>query len=75
MARGYAKLSVKDLADASGVAASTIKRIEAVEGVPNSSASNLDRIQQVLQGHGIRFLEQGEVADGPGVSLETERAT
>lgn len=70
MARGYAKLSVKDLADASGVAASTIKRMEVVEGVPASSGSNLEKVSKALEAQGIQFLENGQVSTGPGVALK-----
>ncbi len=69
MARGYAKLSVKELADVSGVAASTIKRMEAVEGVPASSGSNLEKVQKALEAHGVQFLENGDTASAPGVTL------
>lgn len=70
MARGYAKLSVKDLADASGVAASTIKRMEAVEGVPASSGANLDKVAKALEELGIRFLSTGDIAAAPGVAMK-----
>lgn len=70
MARGYAKLSVKDLADASGVAASTIKRMEAVEGVPASSGANLEKVLKALEEHGVHFLDEGNVAPGPGIALK-----
>ncbi|WP_407491866.1 hypothetical protein [Pseudooceanicola sp. MF1-13] len=69
MARGYAKLSVKELADVSGVAASTIKRMEAVEGVPASSGSNLEKVQKALEGQGVQFLDPGDAACGVGISV------
>ena len=71
MARGYAKLSAKRLADLSEVAESTIKRMELEEGVPNSSGSNLEKVKQTLEAQGIQFLEGGQVATGPGVALNT----
>lgn len=70
MARGYAKFSVKELADASGVAASTIKRMEAAEGVPASSGSNLEKVSKALAKVGVEFLDNGQVATGPGVALK-----
>ncbi|WP_425051520.1 helix-turn-helix domain-containing protein [Psychromarinibacter sp. S121] len=69
MARGYAKLSVKDLADASGVASSTIKRMEAADGVPASSGANLDKVLRALEEQGIQFLDDGDIAGGPGVAM------
>lgn len=71
MARGYAKLSVKELAEVSGVAASTIKRMEAVEGVPSSSGSNLEKVQKSLEECGVQFLKPGDTSSGDGVSLRT----
>lgn len=69
MARGYARLSVKVLAEASGVAESTIKRMELAEGPPSSSGTNLEKVQSTLEGLGVQFLESGAVSNGPGVAL------
>lgn len=68
MARGYARLSVKGLADLSGVAESTIKRMEMVEGSPSSSGANLEKVQKALEDCGVQFLEKGASAFGPGVA-------
>ena len=74
MARGYAKISAKKLAELSEVAESTIKRMELEEGVPNSSGVNLEKVRQALEAQGIQFLDDGQVAGGPGVALkETSR--
>ena len=70
MARGFAKLSVQQLADESGVATSTIKRMEAVEGVPASSGANLEKVQTALEMCGIEFLDPGDTAHGSGVALK-----
>ncbi|MHA7827798.1 MAG: hypothetical protein ACX93P_09575 [Roseovarius sp.] len=70
MARGYARLSVKGLAQMSGVAESTIKRMELSEGAPSSSGTNLDKVQKTLEEQGIQFLDNGHVATGPGVALK-----
>ncbi|MGM0740157.1 MAG: XRE family transcriptional regulator [Pseudomonadota bacterium] len=70
MARGYARLSVKGLAEMSDVAESTIKRMELSEGAPSSSGTNLDKVQKALEEHGIQFLDNGQVASGPGVALK-----
>ena len=41
MARGYLRWSVKELAEASGVSGTTIKRMEDGDGVPKSISDNL----------------------------------
>ncbi|SLN63940.1 hypothetical protein ROA7450_03362 [Roseovarius albus] len=71
MARGYAKLSAKRLAEVSDVAESTIKRMEAIEGIPTASGTNLAKVQQALEAQGIQFLDNGDVAGGPGVALRS----
>lgn len=72
MARGYAKLSAKALAELSGVAESTIKRIELSEGVPTTNAANLDRVKSALEAQGIQFLDADDTAHGPGVALKDD---
>ncbi len=72
MARGYARLSVKGLADLSGVAESTIKRMELSEGPPSSSGANLDKVQTALEGCGVSFLAKGGIASGPGIATVNE---
>lgn len=72
MARGYARLSVKGLADLSGVAESTIKRMELSEGTPTSSGANLEKVQTALEACGVRFLSKGMTTSGPGISCEAE---
>ena len=69
MARGYSKQSVKQLAEASGVGESTIKRMELSEGPPASSGANLAKVKSALEAQGMQFLEGGHVAAGPGVAL------
>lgn len=58
MARGYLRWSVKDLAEASGVSGTTIKRMEDVDGVPNALADNLIAIQRALEAKGIEFIPE-----------------
>ncbi len=72
MARGYARLSVKGLAEMSGVAESTIKRMELAEGSPASSGANLEKVQSSLESCGITFLEKGAVTPGPGVASSAD---
>ena len=72
MGRGYAKLSVKLLAEVSGVAESTIKRMELAEGTPPSSGTNLEKVQTALERCGVQFLGTGDIAKGPGVALASQ---
>lgn len=72
MARGYSKLSVRGLAELADVAESTIKRMEAVDGVPASSGTNLAKVEAALRGVGLEFLEGGDIASGIGVTLEPD---
>lgn len=67
MARGYSKLSVKGLSEASKVAESTIKRMESVDGVPPSSGANLEKVQRALEALGIQFIPEN--GGGAGVRL------
>jgi len=54
MARGYLRWSVRDLAAASEVSEATIKRMEAVDGVPQHVlTANLTKIRATLEGEGI----------------------
>ena len=47
-ARGILKWSVADLAEASDVSASTIKRLESVDDIPNIQTANLQAIYDAL---------------------------
>ncbi|WP_152491106.1 XRE family transcriptional regulator [Roseovarius sp. THAF27] len=60
------------MAEISGVAESTIKRMELVENTPPSSGQNLEKVQTALEGRGIQFLDDGQVATGPGVALKPQ---
>jgi hypothetical protein len=67
MARGHLKWSVERLATDAGIGASTVKRMEATDGVPSASAQNLDAIQRTLESAGVTFI--AENGGGPGVRL------
>ena len=60
MARGYLRWSVADLARASGVGASTIKRAELVDGAPPITGPNLGAIRTALEDAGIDFTSDDE---------------
>ena len=56
-----------DLSLVSGVGVATIKRIEAIDGLPSANARTLDALVKSLEGLGIEFI--GSYDDGPGVRL------
>jgi len=66
-ARGILRWSLRDLAKASGVSVPTIQRMEACDGVPKSTATNLDLVERALEKAGIEFIDQN--GGGPGVRL------
>ena len=68
-ARYALRWSVADLSEKSGVSTSTIKRLEAGEGVPSISARNLAALQAVLEAAGIEFI--GRPGDAPGIRMHT----
>ena len=72
-ARGLVKWSQDRLADASGVAISTIRRMEANEGLLRGNAENVWKIQRALEDAGVVFIDEN--GGGPGVRLRnpTER--
>jgi hypothetical protein len=70
MARGYLRWSVKDLAEASGVAESTIKRMELQEGFPDSKGSNIKAVYEALVDAGVTFLPE----NGGGVGIRATKA-
>lgn len=66
-ARALLRLTVIDLAQASGVGVATIKRIESTDGLPSANARTLDALVKALEALGIEFV--GSYDDGPGVRL------
>jgi hypothetical protein len=59
------KWSARELADASGLSLSTVKRMQAADEVPSVAAKSLEAIQRTLEEAGIGFTNGGE----PGVKL------
>ncbi len=68
-ARGLVGWSQTRLAEASGLALSTIKRMEGDRGPLRSSAENVLKVQQALEDAGVIFIDRHEVG-GPGVRLK-----
>ena len=64
-ARSLIKWTGKDLAAASGVAFSTLMRLETGDGVPSAQAKTLDSIQKAFEKAGIEFI--GSPEEGAGV--------
>jgi transcriptional regulator with XRE-family HTH domain len=63
-ARGLLYWSQGKLADESGVALSTIKRMESI-GPEKSSVENIDKVSTALEAAGVEFTN----GDAPGVRL------
>ncbi len=70
-ARGLVGWSQTRLAEASGLALSTIKRMEGDRGPLRSSAENVLKVQQALQDAGVIFIDEDD--EGPGVRLRKQR--
>ena len=68
MARAGVKISVRELAELSGVADSTILRFESGKGA--ILATNMARIQRALEEAGAIFIT-GDASGGPGVRIKT----
>ena len=67
MARNALRLSVRELAMASGVSTSTITRAEADNAIPNTTRNNLAALKTALEVAGIEFI--GTTDDGPGIRV------
>lgn len=64
-ARGALEMSADALAQAAGIAGKTVRRIEAFDGVPQTTVSTLTKIRGALESAGIEFI--GTPDDGPGI--------
>lgn len=67
MARAALGISVRELAERSQVADSTIHRFESNKG--GMQTGTLDRIQAALEAEGVMFLA-ADAGGGPGVRLK-----
>ncbi len=70
-ARGLVEFSQTELAEASGLALSTIRRMEVAGGTLKSSVENVLKVQQALEDAGVIFIDEDE--EGPGVRLRKSR--
>ena len=66
-ARAALRWSIAELADKSGVGVRTIKRFEAVDGIPASRTSTLIELKAVLESAGVEFT--GTESDRPGITF------
>jgi transcriptional regulator with XRE-family HTH domain len=67
-ARALLDMTATKLAALSGVAYTTIVRLESSSGVPSGQVKTLDTVQKALERAGIEFI--GTPDDGPGVRLK-----
>ncbi len=66
-ARGLVGLSQSQLAEISGVALSTIRRMESSEVRLRGNAESIWKVQQALEDAGVVFIDEN--GGGPGVRL------
>jgi transcriptional regulator with XRE-family HTH domain len=64
-ARALLGITVNSLADSSGVAYTTVIRIESADGVPSANVKTLEAVQKTLEKAGIEFI--GTPESGAGV--------
>lgn len=70
-ARALLDWSQSDMAAASGVSEPTIKRLEAASGELGGRIDTIDKIVASLEAAGVIFIDQGETAQGYGVTTKT----
>jgi transcriptional regulator with XRE-family HTH domain len=68
-ARALIGWSQPELAERSGVGIATVRRMEGARGLPKTTAENVWKVQQALEGAGVVFIDQDEES-GPGVRLK-----
>lgn len=71
-ARSLLGWRVADLAGASGVSVPTIQRMDATKGEVSGRHETVNAIKRALEAQGVQFLEDGQVAAGPGVALRID---
>ena len=75
-ARALLGWSQGDLAHASGISETTIKRLEAIEGTLGGRSETVEKVRDALQRAGVAFFFENEASHqgGPGVRLKPSRA-
>ena len=70
-ARSALRWSVQELAARSKVSTSTIKRIEAQNGMPSATFANVSALKSTFESAGITFV--GTTDEAPGIRLQPTR--
>ena len=66
-ARQLIKITADTLAKKSGIGVATIRRYEAMSGIPSGNARSIDLIQKALEDLGVEFI--GTPDHQPGVRM------
>ncbi len=69
MAKAALGLSNPDLAEMTDLHRNTLNKLDRGEG----KASTVRHVRLLLEAKGIQFLENGQVANGPGVARSTKK--
>jgi transcriptional regulator with XRE-family HTH domain len=70
-ARALLGMTATKLAELSGVAYTTVVRMESSEGIPSGQVKTLDSVQKALEKAGIEFI--GSPEEGAGVRWKTKK--
>lgn len=70
-ARSALRWTVEDLANSAGIAGKTVRRIEAIDAVPESKLKTISQIKLSLEAAGIEFI--GAPDDGPGIRIYPQK--
>lgn len=68
-ARALLRWSADDLAQRSKVGVATIRRAEAIDGIPTITAANIASLKSALEAGGVQFISEN--GNGVGVRLST----
>lgn len=69
-ARALAGMTAQELADASGVSYPTVQRLDATRGPVSGRHDTVAALVRALEARGIQFLDDGQIATGPGVAMK-----
>ncbi len=70
-ARALLRWTAQQLADASNVGVTTIRRAELADSIPSTTKANIAILRQTLEQAGIEFIDEN--GGGPGVRLKKSR--
>ena len=70
-ARALLGMTATKLAELSGVAYTTVVRMESSEGIPSGQVKTLDSVQKALEEAGIEFI--GSPEEGAGVRWKIKK--